>query len=156
MPHQRRALDVAAGRGRHTELLARAGYTVFAVDSKFEAVVAAGGRASVAATSGRRPLVWVADLTQYPLPRAAFDLVVVTRYLQRDLCRALTDSLAPGGVILYETFTEGQRALGWGPTSADHLLGAGELPELFPDLEVLFYEEVSIPESVARIAARHR
>ena len=61
------------------------------------------------------------------LPRECFELVIVSRYLQRDLFPALGRSLVPGGVILYETFTEAQRAFGSGPTSPDHLLAAGEL-----------------------------
>ena len=97
---------------------------------------------------------WCADLTTTPLPRRRFDVVIVTRYLQRDLFPALVGALAPGGVILYETFTEAQRAHGWGPTSPAHLLAAGELPTYFSELEMLFYEEVAGPEAVARVAAR--
>ena len=61
---------------------------------------------------------WCADLTQHPLPRGRFDLVVVCRYLQRDLFPALRAAVAPGGVVIYETFTTRQRALGRPPTSA--------------------------------------
>jgi hypothetical protein len=98
--------------------------------------------------------VWCADLTQHPLPSTRFDLIVVTRYLQRDLFPALRAAVRPGGVVLYETFTTAQRALGWGPASPDHLLESGELLRSFEGFEVLFYEEVSAPEAVARLAAR--
>ncbi len=56
--------------------------------------------------------------------------------------------------MLFETFTEAQRAHGRGPTSPDHLLAPGELRARFDALEVLFYEEVVEPEAVARIVAR--
>ena len=56
--------------------------------------------------------------------------------------------------MLYETFTTGQCAFGTGPKSPDHLLEPGELRRRFDGFEVLFYEEVSAPEAVARIAAR--
>jgi SAM-dependent methyltransferase len=146
-----RALDVAMGRGRHAGLLADQGFLVFGVDWKLDAVHDAMDRAAAA---GRSIRGWCADLTTTPLPRGRFDLVVVTRYLQRDLFPSLRETLAPGGLIVYETFTEAQRALGWGPTSPDHLLRPGELRACFEGFEVLSYEEVSEPEAVARIAAR--
>jgi tellurite methyltransferase len=147
------ALDVAMGRGRHTLRLARAGFRTFGVDIRYDAV----HDAAIAAASGGHVLrVWCADLTQHPLPRSRFDLVVVTRYLQRDLFGALRAALRPGGTLLYETFTAAQRAHGRGPTSPDHLLEPGELARAFPDLETLYYEEVSQPDAVARLAARRR
>src|SRR5262245_3498565 len=126
-----RALDVAMGRGRHARLLASAGFRTFGVDNDLQSVAAALGGA---AADGLTIRGWCADLTAHPLPRAWFDLIVVVRYLQRDLWLALADALAPGGVLLYETFTEPQRAKGRGPRSPDHLLKPGELREQFPGL----------------------
>jgi SAM-dependent methyltransferase len=150
-----RALDVAMGRGRHVAPLARAGFRVFGVDVRLEAV-----RDAVAAaeSAGVRVHAWCADLTQHPLPAARFDLVLVSRYLQRDLFGPLQASVAPGGVVLYETFTTAQRALGTGPKSADHLLEPGELRARFEidGWQLLFYEETLQPEAVARLAARRR
>jgi tellurite methyltransferase len=147
----RRALDVAMGRGRHAVLLARAGFLTYGVDLAFDAV-----RDAVTAgyAAGARINGWCADLTQHPLPSSRFDLVIVSRYLQRDLFPALRAACAPGGVVLYETFTTGQCAFGTGPKSPDHLLEPGELRRRFDGFQVLFYEEVSAPEAVARIAAR--
>jgi tellurite methyltransferase len=148
-----RALDVAMGRGRHARLMGLAGFATFGVDVKFDAVRAAvKGLADVGV-----PLrAWCADLTMAPLPATRFALIVVTRYLQRDLLPSLADALVPGGVLLYETFTERQRAHGRGPTSADHLLQPGELAAAFATLETLFYEEIEAPDAVARLAARRR
>jgi tellurite methyltransferase len=147
----RRALDVAMGSGRHALVLAAAGYATFGVDRRLPAVQQA---ALTAAASGHRLRAWCADLTRTPLPRAHFQVIVVTRYLQRDLFTALAAALAPGGVLLYETFTERQRALGWGPTSPDHLLKPGELQTLAAPLTTRFYEEVEAPEAIARLVAR--
>jgi SAM-dependent methyltransferase len=147
----RRALDVAMGRGRHAGILAAAGFRVFGVDVKFEVVRDAVTRTAAAGTTVR---AWCADLTTTPLPRERFELLLVTRYLQRDLFRQLAHVLTPRGVVIYETFTEAQRALGRGPTSADHLLQPGELRDAFKDFEVIFYEEVSRPEALARLVAR--
>jgi SAM-dependent methyltransferase len=147
----RRALDVAVGGGRHALLLARFGFHTFGVDVKFEAIRAA---MDAAERKQRRISGWCADLTVYPLPVSAFDLIVVARYLQRDLFPSLRASVRPGGHIVYETFTVKQRALGTGPTSADHLLEPGELPGYFDGWTIRFSEEVESPEAVARIVAR--
>ena len=58
--------------------------------------------------------------------------------------------------MLYETFTTAQCAKGTGPRSPDHLLEPGELLRRFEGFDVLFYDEVTEPEAVARIAARNR
>jgi len=148
-----RALDVAMGGGRHAVALARAGFKTCGVDVRLDAVreaVAAGVDAGVTIHA------WCADLTQHPLPRGRFDLVVVCRYLQRDLFPALRDAVVPGGIVIYETFTTHQRALGRRPTSPDHLLEPGELRQRFAGFELLFDEEVLAPDALARVVARAR
>ena len=153
LPEPRRALDVAMGRGRHVEALAAAGLRPFGVDVNLEAVRHTVDRLQ------RRGVVlraWCADLTRYPLPSGAFALILVTRYLQRDLFESLGDALQPGGVILYETFTEAQRRYDRGPRSPDHLLREGELADRFSPFDVIFSEEVQEPEAVARIVARRK
>jgi SAM-dependent methyltransferase len=149
----RRALDVASGAGRHALALAQAGFKVFGVDVRLDALRAAR---AAALQAGVGVELWCADLTQHPLPRARFDLIVVCRYLQRDLFPALAAAVVPGGAVIYETFTTHQRALGRPPTSPDHLLEPGELRRRFAGFDVLFYEEVLEPDAVARVVARSR
>jgi tellurite methyltransferase len=155
IPAPRRALDLAMGRGRHALVMAASGCRVFGVDVNPATVAVAMARAS---QRGYQVRGWCADLTVSPLPSRRFELIVVTRYLQRDLCGAIANALVPGGAVLYETFTELQRARGLGPTSPDHLLKTAELPLLFADLEPIFYEEVTDPgeDALARLAARRR
>jgi hypothetical protein len=74
------------------------------------------------------------------LGRAAFDLVVVTHYLHRPLMPAIVAALAPGGVLIYETFTRAQAANGR-PTNPDFLLEDGELPTLVAPLRVVRQRE---------------
>ena len=152
-PAPQRALDIAMGRGRHTLLLARHGFTTFGVDVDCDAV-----RDAMQTAARERLQIhgWCADLTVSPLPVGAFDLVVVARYLQRDLFDAIKASVRPGGCVIYETFTAAQLALGTGPKSPDHLLRPGELQSLFADWDVLFYEEVEVDalEAVARFVGR--
>jgi tellurite methyltransferase len=151
----RRALDIAMGRGRHAFVLADAGFRTFGVDSNHDMVL------DTVRHARRRGLElhgWCADLTMPALPSRRFDLIIVTRYLQRDLCPALIDAIAPGGFLLYETFTEFQKGRGRGPQSPDHLLKSGELRSLFADLDEIFYEELTDPadDALARLAARKR
>jgi tellurite methyltransferase len=121
---RRRTLDIAMGRGRHTPLLAEGGWRVFGVDRDVDALQ----HAAAAARKAGYPLrAWCADLTMCPLPRERFELIVVTRYLQRDLFPALRAALTPGGVMIYETFTVDQRKHQRGPTAADHLFAAGRV-----------------------------
>jgi tellurite methyltransferase len=152
LPSPRRALDVAMGRGRHALALAALGFRVFGVDVNLGAMQAA---AREAAKSGLVVSPWCADLTASPLPRAMFQAIVVTRYLQRDLFEAIRQAVTPGGVVIYETFTVHQRAFGTGPTSPDHLLEPGELRARFDGFKVILYEEVRTHEAVARIVAAH-
>jgi SAM-dependent methyltransferase len=145
-----RALDLAMGRGRHALPLARLGFRTFGIDLRHAVVRDA---MTTALQHGTSIAGWCADLTQFPLPTATFDLIVVTRYLQRDLFGAIRDAVKPRGVVIYETFTVAQRALGRGPTSPDHLLEPGELRRRFDGFDVLFDEETREPDAVARIVA---
>jgi len=146
---RRRALDVASGTGRHAWLLAEAGWDVFAVDSDLSAI-----NRAVARASGHRLRAWCADLTVFPLPRHRFELIVVTRYLQRDLFPALRDALTPKGVVIYETFTTDHGPRRRGPTSPAHLLAPGELRDRFAGFDVLIDEEVTEPDACARFCGR--
>ena len=139
------------GRGRHALLLARHGFRTFGVDVKCDAVLDA---VASAAREGLTIRGWCADLTMAPLPAGAFDVVVVARYLQRDLFEAIKASVRPGGCVIYETFTTAQLAHGVGPKSPDHLLRPGELRSYFDGWEILSYEEADEDEAVARLAAR--
>lgn len=151
----RRALDVAMGRGRHAFPLAAAGFRTFGVDLKHDVLLDTVRRGR---DIGLELRAWCSDLTLPALPSRRFDLVVVARYLQRDLCPALIETIAPGGFLLYETFTERQKGRGRGPQSPDHLLRTGELRSLFADLDEIFYEELTDPadDALARLAARKR
>ena len=155
LPAPRRALDLAMGRGRHAFPLAAAGFQTFGVDHQLDVLIDTVKRARA---HGFTVHAWCADLTRPALPSSSFQLIVVTRYLQRDLCPTLIDALAPGGFLIYETFTELQKGRGRGPQSPDHLLKPGELRTLFADLDEIFYEELTDPgsDALARLAARKR
>jgi hypothetical protein len=121
------------------------------MDARLDAVHAAMDRASA---EGLVVRAWCGDLAVTPLPLAAFELLVVTRYLQRNLFDSIRTAVVPNGVVIYETFTVNQRALGFGPRSPDHLLEPGELRARFDGFDIVSYEEVIEEEAVARLVAR--
>src|SRR5690606_33554153 len=72
--------------------------------------------------------VRVADLERGPWPfdDERFDAVIVTNYLFRPRFDLLASLVAPGGVLIYETFARGNERYGR-PSNPAFLLVAGEL-----------------------------
>jgi SAM-dependent methyltransferase len=146
-----RVLDLACGRGRHVDFLSERGARVTALDRDAAAVEALRGQASE---------VIVADIESgpWPLDGRTFDAVVVTNYLWRPLLPQIVASVAPGGVLLYETFADGNASVGK-PSRPDFLLQPGELLDTVrPVLRVIAYEDGFLdapPRFVQRIAAVH-
>ena len=143
-------LDVAAGRGRHSRFFADRGHKVTALDRDTSALASHPDIEIVQAD--------LEDGSPWPLPGRSFGAVVVTNYLHRPLFAALLDALAPGGVLLYETFMEGNERFGR-PSNPAFLLKDGELLDLARGrLSVTAYEARMISEPkmamVQRIAAR--
>jgi tellurite methyltransferase len=139
LPASGRALDVACGRGRHALWLARQGFMTTAIDRDPSAVAALDARAR----QERLPLTALTrDLEgeSAALDAGAYDLIAVVHYLHRPLFPALIEALAPGGVLVYETFTVAQAARGR-PTNPAFLLEPGELPRLVAPLEIVAARE---------------
>ena len=134
-------LDVACGRGRHLHWFARRGHPVTGVDRSAEALQSLAGLASTDSAE-----LVLADIEQAPWPLMdgarprQFGAVIVTNYLWRALMPVLRDSLADGGVLLYETFAEGNASVGK-PSRPDFLLRSGELLDAFRGLRVVAFED---------------
>jgi SAM-dependent methyltransferase len=134
IPTGGRVLDLACGRGRHTRLLADCGHPVTAVDID---------------VSGLAPLrdnpridIRQVDLEtgMRPFTGEHFAAVIVCNYLYRPHFAWLADTLLPGGVLLMETFAQGNEAYGR-PRNPDYLLAPGELLTAFSlCLQVVAYE----------------
>jgi SAM-dependent methyltransferase len=140
-------LDVACGAGRHMRYLAARGHRVTGVDRNPESV-------AMAQASG--PVI-CADIENGPWPFAGqtFACVVVTNYLWRPLLPTLLQSVAPGGVLIYETFAAGNESVGK-PSRPDFLLQPGELIQATVGLRTVAYEdgfESSPDRFVQRIVA---
>lgn len=114
-------LDLACGSGRHGRFFLDAGHPVTAVDRDVSALADLRDRPNLeiveADLEGGQP---------WPFPGRQFGGVVVTNYLYRPLFPALFAALAADGILIYETFAEGNEAFGR-PRNPDHLLKAEEL-----------------------------
>ncbi len=140
-------LDVACGRGRHARWFESRGHRVTGIDRDADALAACGASEAIACDLETEPIAW-------PLPTRRFAAVVVTHYLHRPLFPRLIASLAPGGVLIYETFAAGNGRLGK-PSNPAFLLEPGELLERCRGLTVVAYEDglvaLPAPASVQRI-----
>jgi len=140
-------LDVAAGAGRHTRLFLERGHPVVAVDRDTSRLDPRTGLEIVQAD--------LEDGAPWPLGDRTFGAIVVTNYLHRPVLPLLIERLAPGGVLIYETFARGQEHLGK-PSNPDYLLDREELLRAVTGkLAVVAFEDVAMPDRVVqRIAAR--
>lgn len=129
------ALDLACGHGRHSRWLARQGCQVTALDRDADALAALDDMAP-------RVRTLQADIENgpWPLDGQRFDAVVITHYLWRPLWPRILDSVAPGGVLLIETFAHGNANVGK-PSRPDFLLRNGELLTVCQDLRIVAYED---------------
>jgi SAM-dependent methyltransferase len=134
-------LDVASGAGRHARWFAARGHPVTAIDRDSAALSAmhdVPGIATVAADIENAGWPLAAD--------AAFAAVVVTNYLHRPLFPQLLRALAPGGVLIYETFAQGNETVGK-PSNPDFLLKPGELLDVVRgQLRVVAYQDGFLAE----------
>ncbi len=143
-------LDVACGHGRHAHWFYKRNHRLALVDRSSDAIE------SIAIPRAFCETV-VADIENGPWPFAhrQFEAVVVTNYLWRPLMPTLLASVAPGGVLIYETFAQGNESVGK-PSRPDFLLRPGELLEWCRDMRVVAYEDgfLQAPERFTqRIAA---
>ncbi|MBP0593149.1 SAM-dependent methyltransferase [Paraburkholderia sp. LEh10] len=114
-------LDVASGAGRHARFFASRGHPVMAIDRDAAALASMDGIAGIATLA--------ADIENSPWPLSTeqrFAAIVVTNYLHRPLVPQLLATLAPGGVLIYETFAQGNETVGK-PSNPAFLLAPGEL-----------------------------
>ena len=140
-------LDLACGAGRHLRWLVARGHRLTGVDRDAAALEPLHALAEVV----------VADTEAGPWPLAGrrFDGVLVTNYLWRPLLPAIVDAVADGGVLIYETFADGQQAIGR-PSRPEFLLQPGELLSACRSLRVVAYEDGfadAPPRFVQRIVA---
>ena len=151
IPQGGMVLDLACGGGRHARLLADLGYSVLAVDQDISAIkTLQNPRISSRALD--------LETDQWPLELESFSGIVVTNYLFRPHLDRLPEMLVSGGVLIYETFAQGNADFGK-PSNPNFLLKTGELLALAArhSLKVLAYEDIYVgepkPAMVQRLCA---
>ncbi len=133
-------LDLACGGGRHARLMADMGYSVLAVDQDIGTIEA-----------HKNPLITARcfdlEKDQWPFDQDLFSGIVVTNYLFRPRLDCLPEMLVSGGVLIYETFAQGNADFGK-PSNPNFLLKTGELLGLTArhGLKVLAYEDIYVDE----------
>lgn len=137
LPTTGRALDLACGRGANALWLAQRGLRVDAWDYSPVAIERLRQAAEEAglAVSGE-----VRDVLARPPQADRYDLIVVSHFLERELCPAIAAALRPGGLLCYQTF--GPLVAGAaGPENPAFRLAGNELLQLFDGLTVRHYLE---------------
>lgn len=137
LPVSGTALELACGLGGNALLLAKQGLEVHAWDCSD---VALSRLASQADSLDLVVYTELRDIVQLPPLPSSYDVIVVSHYLERDLVPDITNTLKPGGVLFYQTYTI-NRLDNRGPNNPDYLLGRNELLELFSSMAVLYYRE---------------
>jgi tellurite methyltransferase len=137
LPNEGRALDLAAGLGGNALYLAGRGLEVHAWDISPVAIDRLNTRAQ---QQGLTLHTQVRDCVAHPPGPNSFDIIVISRFLERNLCPAITAALRSGGLLFYQTYTLEKQG-GEGPNNPHFLLAQGELLALFGELEVVAYQE---------------
>ena len=144
-------LDLACGAGRHTVLLASLGHQILAVDRDISMM-------ETLKSALIQTLKLDLEDSEWPLLKQEFSAIVVTNYLYRPFLDELPKMLCEGGVLIYETFAEGNAQFGK-PSNPKFLLKPGELLALAQrsGLKVIAYEDICLdqpkPAMVQRICA---
>jgi SAM-dependent methyltransferase len=145
---QSRVLDVACGAGRHTAHFLKQNCHVAGIDIAQTALDLIANQ--ITPEQAERCELICADIENKSWPKELqsrqFDAVIVTNYLWRPLLPTLMQSLADGGVLIYETFAQGNETVGK-PSRPDFLLKSGELLQVCSEagLRVIAYEDGFLP-----------
>ncbi len=138
LPQSGDALDLACGLGGNALMLAQQGLQTEAWDISAVAIERLQAAASERGLSNLRARV--RDVEQQPPAEDSFDVIVVSFFLDRDLCPALAKALRKNGLIFYQTFSQ-TRVSNNGPANTAFRLADNELLNLFAPLKVLHYRD---------------
>jgi SAM-dependent methyltransferase len=140
LPKKGCGLDLACGLGANALLLAEQGLDTYAFDLSSIAVKKLQQQAL------QRKLVLHCqqqDIENTPLAKNKFDVIVVSRFLSRDLSCEIMEALKLGGLLFYQTFTQAKISNA-SPNNPDYLLVENELLDLFSPLKIRYYQEYAL------------
>jgi SAM-dependent methyltransferase len=132
----KKALDIAAGNGRNALFLAQQGFSVDAVD-----ISDAGLNLFAPKHANIHPIC--ADLDDFDIPSKRYDLIINIKFLNRRLFPYIYEGLAPGGVLIFETFLNSPNPAKNQPGCRDYMLLENELLHAFLSLKIVCYKEAN-------------
>jgi len=133
------ALDLASGLGANAMLLAKQGLTTQAWDISAVALRKLQQQADAHAIAIR---TFTQEITAQSFSANCFDVIVVSRFLDRSICNAIMESLKPNGLLFYQTYTQ-YKSSEQGPKNPRYLLAENELLQIFSSLKLVYYRENS-------------
>lgn len=137
LPQSGTALDLACGLGANAIFLAQRGLRVTALDLSSVAI----DKLSKYAVTHQLPIeAQRQKINALSFPESVYDVVVVSRFLDRTLSSAIIAALKPEGLLFYQTYTQ-EKQVDLGPNNPEFLLGVNELLAMFSSLRVVFYRE---------------
>jgi 2-polyprenyl-3-methyl-5-hydroxy-6-metoxy-1,4-benzoquinol methylase len=137
LPTQGTALDLACGRGANALCLAENGLTVSAWD------ISSSALEQLSLHANKKHLTInteVRDISTQTPEANTFDVIVVSRFLDRTLMNDIKRAIKVNGLIFYQTFTK-EKISESGPNNPDYLLDKNELLNFFIDWEIICYRE---------------
>ncbi len=140
LPKSGSALDLASGLGANALFLAEQGLSVHAWDIS---LVALNKLQQIATQKGLAVAIKQVFIEISALPKNSFDVIVLSRFLDRSLCNAIMECLKPDGLLFYQTYVR-EKIASNGPKNPDFLLARNELLTLFKPLKVVVYRENSL------------
>ncbi len=142
------ALDIAMGEGRNSLFAASLGYDVLGIDISDVGVARAE---SLAHENNLTIRTRIADLDTYPIEENTYDLILCFYFLERNLFEGIRKGLKPGGILIFETFTEDY--LQYSGFKREWVLEHDELLKAFSGLKVIDYRETDEPENETAYAS---
>ncbi len=137
LPQTGIALDLASGLGANAILLAKQGLTTQAWDISAVAMHKLQQQAEAHALPIK---TFTKEITSESFAAHCFDIIVVSRFLDRSICNAIMESLNFGGLLFYQTYTQ-QKTSELGPNNPRFLLAKNELLQMFSSLRPVYYRD---------------
>ena len=139
LPPNAKILDMGMGEGRNAVFLAQKGHQVTGIDISSVAIKKSR---MLAKEFGVKIKGVVASLEKYKIPKNSYDAIICFYYVDRKLVKRIKSWLKPGGVLIFEAFTEKQmQAKQLAKYNEDQYLKSRELLSLFEGMNVVKYEE---------------
>ncbi len=137
LPAQGQALDLACGLGGNALFMAQRGLQVQGWDYSVNAI---DRLQQFANQQGMKLQAIVRDVAKYPPEPNSFDVIVVSRFLDRTIINDLINAIVPGGLLFYQTFLQ-EKSDDSGPGNPEFLLKTNELISMFSEMRILVYRE---------------